>query len=45
MSKTKIVDKEVAEKARELRRLCDDVLNAQHQCQVEVDEKRARMKP
>ena len=37
-------DSDLKEKARELRRLCDDVLTAQRQCQIEVDEKRARMK-
>ena len=37
-------DSEFKANVRELRRLCDDVLNAQHQCQIEVDEKRARMK-
>jgi hypothetical protein len=31
---------DLKEKARELRRLCDDVLNAQHQCQVEMKSKK-----
>ena len=37
-------DSEFKANVRELRRLCDDVLNAQRQCQVEIDGKKEKMK-